>query len=61
MPLNKVKSEYPCFWFARYSKDINELTIPKCNICDNYIKICRNQQSNCENQCKDNHHYGESL
>ena len=53
MPLNKVKSEYPCFWFARYSKDINELTIPKCNICNSYIKICRNQKILCENKCKD--------
>jgi len=40
MPINRVKSEYPCFWFAKYSDKTDKLIIPKCQLCGEYLKLC---------------------
>lgn len=50
MPLNKVKSKYPCFWFAKYENDINKIIIPKCNSCGKSIKIIDNLVCQCKSE-----------
>jgi hypothetical protein len=44
MSLVNLKSEYPCFWFARY-EGLTELNIPKCNVCGRYIKLLKDDDN----------------
>jgi hypothetical protein len=37
-----VKSEYPCFWFARYVCDKDHILIPFCNKCKQLSKLDEN-------------------
>jgi hypothetical protein len=46
MPLDKVKSLYPCYWFAKYSSNINQLDIYKCNKCQKTIKTTKLNYNN---------------
>lgn len=47
MPLNKVKSQYPCFWFAKYENEVDNIIVPKCNICKKEFKLIDKYICNC--------------
>ncbi len=49
----KFCPKYPVIWFAEYHKNIKELKIPKCNKCNELIKVKNYNNVICQN-CKNN-------